>query len=117
MSSNVKKIKKLLIISSIILTFVGFFVLPIVLPVVFPKYIEAVDTIKIMSFSLIPMSIVRIYTSKFLSMEKSKFVLTGVIISLSILIPTMIIFGDMFKISGVAVSFVLAISVPWGYSI
>jgi len=108
---NVKKIKKLVIISSIILTFVGFFVVPIILPVVFPKYIESIDAIKIMSFSLIPMSIIQIFTSKFLSMEKSKFVLIGVTISLSILIPTMIIFGDMFKISGVAISFVLAMSI------
>ena len=106
-----KKIKKLVIISSIILTFVGFFVVPIILPVVFPKYIETIDAIKIMSFSLIPMAIIQIYTSKFLSMEKSKFILIGVVLSLSILVPTMIIFGDMFKISGVAISFVLAMSI------
>ena len=105
---NIEKIKKLLIITSIILTFIGYFLVPIILPAVFPKYIEAIDIIKIMSFSIIPMSIIRIYTAKFLSMEKSKFVLIGTIISLSILIPTMIIFGIMFKISGVAISFVLA---------
>ena len=108
---NIEKMKKLLIISSIILTFVGYFLVPIILPVVFPKYIETIETIKIMSFSLIPMSIIKIYTSKFLSMEKSKIVLIGVMISLSILIPTMIIFGIIFKISGVAISFVLATSI------
>ena len=108
---NIEKIKKLLIISSIILTFIGYFLVPIILPVVFPKYIETIDAIKIMSFSLIPISIIQIYTSKFLSMEKSKFVLMGTIISISFLIPTMIIFGMMFKISGVAISFVSAMSI------
>jgi len=108
---NIEIIKKLLIITSIILTFVGYFLVPIILPAVFPKYIETIDTIKIMSLSLIPLSIMQIYTSKFLSMEKSKFVLIGVIISLSVLIPTMIIFGNMFKISGVAISFVLSVSI------
>ncbi len=112
---NIKKIKKLLIISSIVLTLIGFFVLPIILPVVYPKYIEVVDTIKIMSLSLIPFGITRIYTVKFLSMEKSKNIFIGVIISISILIPTMIIFGNIFKISGVAISFVLAISIQTMY--
>jgi len=44
---NIEKIKKLLVISSIILTFIAYFLVPIILPVVFPKYIETVDTIKI----------------------------------------------------------------------
>lgn len=105
---NIEIIKKLIIISSIILTFIGFFIIPEVLQTIFPKYIDTVDTIKIMSFSIIPMSIVKIYTSKFLSMEKSKLILIGLIISLSILIPTMIIFGIMFGILGIATSFVLA---------
>ncbi len=108
---NVEKIEKLIIITSVILTFVGFFIIPEVLPTVFPKYIEAVDTIKIMSLSMIPMSMVRIYQSKFLSMEKSRFVIIGLIISLSFLIPTMLIFGTMFGIIGIAVSFVLSISI------
>jgi O-antigen/teichoic acid export membrane protein len=90
------------------MTFVGFFIVPIILPTIFPKYLDAIDAIRIMSLGLIPMSIVKIYTSKFLALEKSRFILIGLVISLSVLIPTMILFGTWYGIMGVAISFVLA---------
>ena len=112
---NVKKIKKLLIIISVIFTFVGFFIVPIILSTIFPKYLDAVDAIKIMSLSLVPVSIIKIYTSKFLAIEKSRFILIGTIISLSILIPTMILFGTRYGIIGVSISYVLATIIQSGY--
>ena len=105
---DVKEVKKILIISSIALTFVGFFIVPMVLPTIFPKYSESIDAIRIMSLSLLPMSLVKIYTSKFLALEKSRFILIGLVISLSVLIPTMIVFGIWYEILGIATSFVLA---------
>ena len=105
---NTTKVKKLLILISIVFTFIGFFIVPIILPNVFPKYIESIDAIKIMSLSLLPMSMVKIYTSKFLALEKSRFILIGMIISLSVLIPTMIVFGMWYGVLGIATSFVLA---------
>ena len=106
--NDVKKIKKLLIFTSIIFTFVGFFIVPMILPTIFPKYLDAIDAIKIMSLGLVPVSVIKIYTSKFLAIEKSRFILIGVTISLSILIPTMILFGTWYGIIGVATSYVLA---------
>ena len=106
---NIEKIKKLLILTSVILTVIGYFLTPLILSIVFPKYIEVIDTIKIMSLSIIPLSIVKIYTSKFLSMEKSRHILIGTIVFLSFLIPTMTIFEIQFGILGIASSFVLTI--------
>lgn len=105
---NVDKVKKILIFSSIGMTFIGFFFVPMILPSFFPEYTESADAIKIMSLSLLPMSIGKIYTSKFLALEKSKFILIGMVISLSVLIPTMILFGIWYEISGISASFVLA---------
>jgi len=112
---NIDQIKKLLIFSSIILTIIGFFIVPMILPSIFPKYTDAIEPIKIMSFSIIPMSICKIYTSKFLSMEKSKVIFIGSITSTAILIPTMIAFGIWFDISGIAASFVLATVIQASY--
>ena len=112
---NIELIKKLLIFSSIILTIIGFFIVPIIVPTIFPKYTDAIEPIKIMSFSIIPMSISRIYTSKFLSMEKSKVIFIGSVTSTVILIPTMIAFGIWFDISGIAASFVLATVIQTSY--
>ena len=82
---------------------------------IFPKYTDAIEPIKIMSFSIIPMSISKIYTSKFLSMEKSKVIFIGSVTSTVILIPTMIAFGIWFDISGIAASFVLATVIQTSY--
>ena len=105
---NIIKVKKMLIFSSIVFTLIGYFLVPIVLHVYFPKFEGAIEAIKIMSLAIVPLSIVKIYTSKFLAMEKSKFILIGLIVSLSILISTMIMFGILYDIIGIAISFVLA---------
>ena len=103
-----KKIRKILIVISIILTLIGFFIVPVLLPEVFPEYTDAADSIRIMSLSLLPMGMIRIYTSKFLGKEKSRHILIGTIISLSVLIPTMLLFGIWYEIIGISASFVLS---------
>ena len=90
------------------LTIVGFFVVPIILPLVFTEYTESIDAIKIMSLSFLPMTIARIFESKFLALEKSRFLLIGTLISITVLIPTMVLFGIWFEVLGIASSFVLA---------
>jgi O-antigen/teichoic acid export membrane protein len=110
-----QNVKKILILISIILTLVGFFVVPILLPKVFPQYIESIDAIKIMSLSLVPMSLVKIYTSKFLGKEKSRYILIGTVISLSVLIPTMVLFGIWYQVIGIAASFVLSMIIQSAY--
>ena len=114
---NIKQIQKILIITSIGLTLIGFFIVPNILPTIFPEYTDSVDAIRIMSLAIIPLSIVKIYTSKFLALEKSKFIIIGMIISLSVLIPSMIIFGELYGVSGIAASYLLAIIVQCTYFI
>jgi len=109
--NDIEKMRKLLIFTGIILTLIGYFLIPIFLPIIFPEYIETIDTIKIMSFAIIPISLIKLYTSKFLSMEKSKYVLSGFLISLSILIPTMILLGTWFEILGIATAYVFSVSI------
>jgi len=90
------------------LTFIGFFIIPMIIQVIFPKYLESSDAIQIMNLSLLPMSIVKIHMPKLLAIEKSRFILTGLIISLSVWVPTMIVFGTVYVILEAATSFVLA---------
>jgi len=114
---NIKQIQKMIISSSIGLTLFGFFIVPNILPIIFPEYLDVVDSIKIMSLAIAPISIVKIYTSKFLALEKSKFIMIGMIISISVLSPTMIIFGQAYGISGIASSYVLATIIQATYFI
>lgn len=103
-----KKLKKISILLSIIIAILGFSLSPIVIPELFPKYLEAIDAIQIMSLSVIPTNISMILTSKFLGLEKSKIVLTSKVISLISIIIGMVILGSIFGIMGLAIAFVIS---------
>ena len=103
-----KKLKQFLILLSIGLAISGITLSPYVIPTFFPKFVEAVDAFQIMSISIIPSSIVLIYTSKFLSLEKSKFILIGKVITSLIIIFGFLIFGPIYGIIALAIIFVLS---------
>ena len=103
-----RKLKKITILVSIFLAILGISFSPIVLPVLFPKFTEAVEVIQIISFAIIPSSINLMYISKFLGKEKSKVVLAGSGIYLLVQILGILILGQLFGVNGVAAAFVLA---------
>ena len=103
-----KLLKKITVIFSVSLAMLGVFLGPIILPIFFPKFTDAVDIIRIISFGIIPITINMMYISKLLGGEKSKIVLVGSGIYLSVLILGIVILGDLYGINGIAVSLVLA---------
>ncbi len=64
-----------------------------------------------MSVAIIPISISYVFTSKFLAIEKSKFVIIGSGIFLIIQISLIFSLGKVFEITGIAMSLVIAASV------
>ena len=110
-----KKIKKFVIIISIIISVLGFFVLPKIIPIFFPKFVDAVDAIGIMSLAVLPEAITMLCISKMLGREKSKFVLIAKLISLVTVIIGFIIFGPIFGIIGLAIIVVLASILQAGF--
>lgn len=105
-----KKLKKLTITISIILAGLGFILAPIVLPILFPKFIESIEVIQIVSISVIPSTINLMYISKFLGNELSKIVLIGSGIFLSVQIVSIFLLGELFGVNGVAIALVLGAS-------
>ena len=103
-----KNLKKLVIIVAIILAGLGFILAPIILPVLFPKFTEAIEVVQIVSISVIPSTINLIYVSKFLGNELSKIVLIGSGIFLGVQIVSIFILGNLFGVNGIAFSLVLA---------
>lgn len=105
-----KKLKKLTITVSIILAGLGFILAPIFLPILFPKFIEAIEVIQIVSISVIPSTINLMYISKFLGNELSKIVLIGSGVFLSVQIVSIFILGELIGVNGVAIALVLGAS-------
>ena len=101
-----KKLKQTAVLMSVGIAVLGVVLFPHIIPNFFPKFIETIDAIQIMSIAIIPATISLLYTSKFLGLEKSKFVLISKIIATSILIVGFIILGPIFGIVGLASVFV-----------
>jgi O-antigen/teichoic acid export membrane protein len=112
-----KGVKKWSIILISIIAISAIFVLPQIIPVIFPKFVEVLNIIQIMSISIIPRSIAGIYEAKFLGMEKSRYVLNGYLIHLAIMIVGMIGLGLLFGIVGMAIAFLLSNVAKAGYFI
>lgn len=103
-----KKLKILSVFASVILAVLGIILAPIIIPVLFPKFTEAVQVIQIVSIHVIPTTINIIYASQFLAKEKSRTILIGSIIFVTVQISMIIILGKAFGVNGVAAALVLA---------
>ena len=101
-------IKKIIIIVSVVLAILAIVLAPIVLPHIFPEYENAIEIIQIMSISIIPITIIMNYVSKFLGSGNSKIVIIGTGIYVGIQIPTIFLLTDLFGVNGTASSVVIA---------
>lgn len=103
-------LKKLTIILSVVLAIVGMIFGPIVLPMFFPKFTDAIDIVRMVSLTVIPITVNMMYISKFIGNEKSRVVLIGSGIYIISLITSIVIFGNSFGVMGMASSLVIATS-------
>jgi O-antigen/teichoic acid export membrane protein len=115
-------LKKVIMLISVALCILAIILSPVVMPILFPEFTEAVPVIQILSIAIIPFTAATILNSKFLGMEKTKFVLTGSIILISVQIPSIIGLAVLYGINGAAVGILLgntcqAIYLILGYKI
>lgn len=103
-----KKLKKVVIGISVLLSVLGILLSPLVVPILFPKFSDAVQVIQITSMALVPYTISAIYASKLLGMEKARIVLYGSIVYSIVQILTLLTIGQIFGINGMATSYVLS---------
>jgi O-antigen/teichoic acid export membrane protein len=102
------KLRKILMLGSVVLCVITIILSPTVIPILFPEFTESVPVIQILSIAIIPYTASTILNSKFFGMEKTKFVLTGSIILVSVQIPSIIALTTLYGINGAAVSILLA---------
>jgi O-antigen/teichoic acid export membrane protein len=106
-----KSIKKIMILISIVIAIGSITLSPFIVPILFPNFIEAIEVIQIMSVSIVTSTIISTYVSKYLGIIKSKIVIIGSGIYLSVQIPTLVIFSEYWGVNGAAFSLVIASSV------
>jgi O-antigen/teichoic acid export membrane protein len=108
-------LKKFIILIAVGIAVFGIVLVPLIMSLVFPKYLEVSGAVQIMSLGIIPGTVDIVYTSKLLGSEKSKFVLIAGLISLIIMIVGMIVLGSSFGTTGIAITYVLALSIKATY--
>tara|TARA_B100000029_G_scaffold494628_1_gene558620 strand:+ start:1289 stop:2461 length:1173 start_codon:yes stop_codon:yes gene_type:complete len=103
-----KKLKKFLILISIFIAIISYFISPIFIETFFSKYEESIIAVQIISLTVIPGTIGLILFSKILSLEKSKYLLIATSIQLCFIIIGIFSLGSMFGTLGIAISFLTA---------
>jgi len=101
------KLKKILILVSILIALSGFFFSPYFIENFFMKFSESIIPIQIASFSVIPSTISVILFAKILALEKSRFLIIANSVQLCVILIGTIFLGMLYGIIGVTIAFVL----------
>ena len=80
---------------------------PPLIPIFFPKFIEAIEVIQIMGFALIPTALSLILTSELLGKENSRSVILSNIVGIIVLIIGIVVLGEIMGLLGLALSLVI----------
>ena len=101
------KLKKFLILVSVLIALSGFFFSPYFIENFFTKFSESIIPIQIASFCVIPSTISMILFSKILALEKSRFLIIANLVQLCAILIGTIYLGILYSIIGVTVAFIL----------
>jgi len=101
------KLKKFLILVSVLIALSGFFFSPYFIENFFTKFNESIIPIQIASFCVIPSTISMILFSKILALEKSRFLIIANLVQLCAILIATVYLGILYGIIGVTVAFVL----------
>jgi O-antigen/teichoic acid export membrane protein len=103
-----KKLQGIVLFTSIIISMIGIIIVPKIIPIFFPKFIEVISIIPILSVAVIPNSLAVIFTSKFLANEKSKIPLIGTIIQVGAYLSLVITLGSIYGLIGMSFGFLIS---------
>jgi O-antigen/teichoic acid export membrane protein len=107
-----KKLKKIMLISSIGIAILGSTIVPTVISYFFPKFIEAEEIIRIISWAVIPLTIQSTYyIPKLWAQEKNRLILYHTLLVLIIQIIGILILGTLYGTIGIAIAFVISNSI------
>lgn len=98
-----KKIILFVLLSSIIISILGIFLTPYVIPQFFPKYVEAIASLQLLIFAIIPLSISAVLNAK-LQAKASTAVGYSSLIRIVTLMVFLAIFGLLFELIGLSIA-------------
>lgn len=113
-----KKLKKIMVLSSVRIALLGSIIAPMIIGEIFPKFENAEEIIRIISFGVIPSTITSAYLfPKFWANERNKIILSTSILILVIQIIGIILLGPIYGAKGIAISFLISLSIGTGFAV
>ena len=106
--TSTRKIKLIGLSYAVGVSILGFTILPLVVPLVFEKFIDVGPAIQIISLAVIPTTISLFYTSQILGREKSSVILASRILGSISVIAILVILTPLYGMIGAASAFVLS---------
>jgi len=106
--TSTRKIKLIGLSYAVGVSILGFTILPLVVPLVFEKFIDVGPAIQIMSLAVIPTTVSLFYTSQILGREKSSVILASRILGSISIIVMLLILAPLYGIIGAASAFMLS---------
>ena len=102
------KLKIISVLFTVGFTVIIIFTAPIVIPIFFPKYLEVVSIVQILSLSLIPTMIGTLYASKYMGNEKANLVVFSLVLNIVSQIIGMLYLGNIYGVRGIAIAYVIS---------
>jgi len=104
-----RKLKKIVVLISIVIAILGFTVGPITISYIFPKFLESGDIIRIISLAVIPSTIqATYYFPKFWALEKNRLILFTSMINVGTQITGILTLGPLYGAIGIASAFLIS---------
>jgi len=104
-----KKLKKIMVLASIGIAILGTTIAPMIISNIFPKFEDAQDVIRIVSWAVIPLTINgTFYFPKFWAEEKNRKIVFTSITVVIIQIIGIVSLGPIYGANGIAIAFVLS---------
>jgi len=104
-----KKLKKIMVIASVIMAILGITVAPTVLSYIFPKFSEAEEIIMIISLAVIPMTIQSThFMPKLWAQERNRLIFYHAIVIVIVQVVAILYLGSLYGATGVAIAFVIS---------
>jgi O-antigen/teichoic acid export membrane protein len=103
------QLKKVTILISVLISILGFIFGPLLVSTFFPEYIQIIDVVRIISFSIIPLSFTKIFTSKLLGNKKNNRIVWSKIISIIVFVIIILVFTPEYGIIALAFGYLLSI--------
>jgi len=106
-----KRLKLFALLFSVILGLVMFIVAPIIVDMLFDKYVESIETTKFLALGIIPLTYSTLANSTYIARGKSRLVLIGSILFVISEIITLIVLGYLMSLEGMVLGVLISLCI------